>query len=220
MRHLQILAVSFPECFPPEQMAKLKCDHFYGGLPKWLKAMMIYLKASASEKMYSDYLQTAREAEKEEAMEPSHSQTADNQTKPKAMSFFPLQKLKGTQPVKTPAVQVAHLEEDSADKEEGVKSDNPDGIDDMTEEFIMWLAQAVKEAQQDEKCCYHCSSLEHFICECPLLKASRTATHLNKRRGWHQRREPRQPSKRHPRKGHPRHRPSHTDSLLESHPFH
>ena len=114
--------------------------------------------------------------EKEEAVEPSHSQTADNPTKPNVMSFFPLQKLKGTQPVKTPAVWVAHMEEDSADKEEGAESDNPNGIEGMTEEFIVHLARAVKEAQQDEKCCYHCSSPECFIHKCPLVKASRTAT--------------------------------------------
>ena len=51
--------------------------------------------------------------------------------------------------------------------------------DDMTEEFKVHLARAVKEAQQDEKHCYHCSCPEHFICKCPLLKASRSATHLN-----------------------------------------
>ena len=45
-------------------------------------------------------------------MEPSHSQTTDKASKPKVMSFFPLQKLKGTQPTKTPAVRVAHLEEE------------------------------------------------------------------------------------------------------------
>ena len=73
LRHLQILMASFPECFPPDCIAELKCDHFYGRLPKCLKAMMAYLKASAHEKMYSDYLKAAREAEKEEAMEPSHN---------------------------------------------------------------------------------------------------------------------------------------------------
>ena len=31
---LQILAASFPDCFPPDCVAKLKRDHFYGGLPK------------------------------------------------------------------------------------------------------------------------------------------------------------------------------------------
>ena len=71
LRHLQVLGASFPECFPLDHIAKLKCDCFYGGLPKWLKAMVAYLKASTNEKMYSDYLQAVREAEKEEAMEPS-----------------------------------------------------------------------------------------------------------------------------------------------------
>ena len=33
-RHLQILAASFPDCFPPERVAELKRDHFYGGIPK------------------------------------------------------------------------------------------------------------------------------------------------------------------------------------------
>ena len=33
-RHLQILAASFPDHFPPEHVAELKRDHFYGGLPK------------------------------------------------------------------------------------------------------------------------------------------------------------------------------------------
>ena len=46
LRHLQTLAASFPECFPPDHIAELKCDHFYSGLPKWLKAMVAYLKAS------------------------------------------------------------------------------------------------------------------------------------------------------------------------------
>ena len=108
---------------------------------------------------------------------------ADNPTKPKVMRFFPLQKLKGTQPVKTPAVWVVHFEEDSTDKEEGAESDDPNGIESMTEEFIVCLARAVEDAQQEEKCCYHCSSPEHFIHKCPLVKASRTATHLNWKEG-------------------------------------
>ena len=33
-RHLQVLAVSFPDHFPPDCVAELKQDHFYGGLPK------------------------------------------------------------------------------------------------------------------------------------------------------------------------------------------
>ena len=170
---------SFPEHFPLDHIAELKHDHFYNVLPKWLKAMVAYLKASTNEKTYSDYLWAVREAKKEEAMEPSHSQTADSSSKPKAMSFFPLQKLKGTQPARTPAVWVVHLEEDSTDKEEGTKSEDPDGIKGVTEEFIVHLTRAVKEAQQEEKCCYQCGSPEHFIHDCPLVKASRTDSNLN-----------------------------------------
>ena len=174
---------SFPEHFPPHHVAKLKCDHFYGGLPKWLKAMVAYLKASINEKMYLDYLQAAREAEKEEVMEPSHSQMANNTSKPKAMHFFPLWKLKDTQPAMTPAVWVVHLEEKITKKEGGAESEDPNGIEGMTEEFIVHLARAVKDAQQEEKHCYHCHSPEHFIHECLLVKASIAATHLNQNEG-------------------------------------
>ena len=119
LRHLQVLAASFPECFPPDYMAKLKCDHFYGGLPKWLKAMVAYLTATPQEKTYSNYLWATREAEKEYSMELSQSQTIDNTAKPRVTSFFPLQKLKGTQlAVKTPTMCLGHLEEESAKKDE------------------------------------------------------------------------------------------------------
>ena len=65
---------------------KLKCNCFYGGLPKWLKAMVAYLKAILQEKTYSDYLWATREAEKEDSMELSQSpwsQATDNTAKPK-----------------------------------------------------------------------------------------------------------------------------------------
>ena len=52
--------------------------------------MVAYLKASTNENMYSDYLQAEREAENEEAMDPSHSQTTESTSKPMTMSFFPL----------------------------------------------------------------------------------------------------------------------------------
>ena len=55
-QHLQILAVSFPEHFPPDHMAELKHDHFYSRLPKWLRAMVACMMASANEKTYSNYL--------------------------------------------------------------------------------------------------------------------------------------------------------------------
>ena len=74
---------------------------------------------------------------KEDAMEPSHSQTTNSTT----------------QPARTPAVWVAHLEEENADKEEGTESKGPNGIEGITEEFIMCLAMAVKDAQWEEICC-------------------------------------------------------------------
>ena len=124
--------------------------------------MVAFLKASANVKTYSDYLWAAREAEKEEVMEPSCSQTANNTSKPKAMSFFPLWKLKGTQPTRIPAVWVVHLEEECTNKERGAVSEDPTGIKCVTDEFIVDLARAVKDAQQEEKCCYYCSSLGTF----------------------------------------------------------
>ena len=90
--------------------------------------MVANLKASANEKTYSDYHWAVREAEKGEVMEPSHSHTADSTSKYKAMSIFPLQKLKGTQPARTYAVWVAHMEEESVNKEEGTESEDLHGI--------------------------------------------------------------------------------------------
>ena len=55
-RHLQVLAASFPDCFPPEWVAELKRDHFYGRLPKHLKVMVVYLNARPQDRTYSDYL--------------------------------------------------------------------------------------------------------------------------------------------------------------------
>ena len=61
-QHLQILAASFPDWFPPDRVAELKRDHFYGRLPKRLKAMVAYLKVGPQVRMYSDYLRAAQEA--------------------------------------------------------------------------------------------------------------------------------------------------------------
>ena len=57
------------------------------------------------------------------------------------MNFFPLQKLKGTQSARTPDVWVVHLEEESTNKEEGTESENPNGIEGITEEFVVFLAR-------------------------------------------------------------------------------
>ena len=116
-------------------------------------------------------------------MEPSHSQTTNKTSKPKMTSFFPPWKLKGTQPTKTPAIRAMHLEEEGSKEVAGTKSEDPNGIKGVTEEFIVCLARAVKETQKDKKWCYHCSSTDHFMHEYLLVKASRSATHLNQKEG-------------------------------------
>ena len=35
----------------------------------------------------------------------------------------------------------------------------------------------------DERCCYHCSSPKHFICNCPLMKTARDKKQLNGKEG-------------------------------------
>ena len=100
--------------------------------------------------------------------------------KPRATSFFPLRKLKGNRLIlKKPAVHLAHLEEEDAGNDEGQESDDPSRIKGVTEEFMVCLARAVKDAQADEKYCYHCSSPEHFIHNCLFIKTSREKKQLN-----------------------------------------
>ena len=63
-------------------------------------------------------------------MEPYHSWTLDSTIKPKVTSFFPLRKLKGTQPTaKIPATQLTHFEEEAADEEEGSQIKDPEDIE-------------------------------------------------------------------------------------------
>ena len=126
-----------------------------------------------------------QEAKKEEVIEASFNLPTVSESKPRTTSFFPLQKLKGSQPAATPPVWVAQLEEESTSKEECVDSEDPDGIEGLTEEFIVHLARAVKDAQQVEKNCYHCGNLDHFICDCPLVVGSKAGSPLNQREGWH-----------------------------------
>ena len=186
-RHLQVLATSFPDHFSLDCVAELKRECFYGRLPKQLKVIVAYLKAGLQVRMYSDYLRTTWEAENEDSIElpwGPRTQTADGPPKPRTTSFFPLKKLKGNQHLlKKPTVHLAHLEEKDASDDEDPESDNPGRIKGVTEEFMVHLARAVKDAQADEKQCYHCSSLEHFICICPLVKTSREKKQLNGKKG-------------------------------------
>ena len=52
LRHLQILVVSSPDHFPPDRVAELKRDRFYGRLSKQLKAMVAYLKVGPQVRTY------------------------------------------------------------------------------------------------------------------------------------------------------------------------
>ena len=149
--------------------------------------MVAYLKAGPQVRTYSDYLRATREAEKEDSIELSQSPrvpATDGPSKLRATSFFPLRKLKGSQLfMKKPAICLAQLEEEGTNNSKDPESDDPDGIKGVTKEFIVWLARAVKDAQTDKKCCYHCSSPEHFICNCPLMKAARDKKQLNGKEG-------------------------------------
>ena len=168
-------------------MAELKRDLFYGTLPKQLKVMVAYLNVGLQVRTYSDYLRDTQEAEKEDSMKllwGPITQTTNNPPKPRVTSFLPLRKLKGNQPIpKMSAVHLAHLEEEDTGGNEDQDSDNPSRIEGVTEEFVVCLARVVKDAQADEKCCYHCSSPEHFICNCLLIKTSRKNKQLNGKEG-------------------------------------
>ena len=149
--------------------------------------MVAYLKAGPQVRTYSDYLRATREAEKEDSIElfqSSRIQAADGPSKPRTTSFFPLRKLKGNQPLsKKPAIHLAHLDEEEAEDGKDAESDDPGGIEGVMEEFMVQLARAVKDAQADGKYCYHCSSPEHFICNCPLMKAARDKKQLKVKEG-------------------------------------
>ena len=148
---------------------------------------MAYLKVGPQVRTYSDYLRATREAEKEDSIKLSQSfriQTADGPSKPRTTSFFPLRKLKGNQSFpKKPTIQLVQLEEEDADDGEDQENDDPDGIKGVMEEFMVWLARAVKDAQTDDKHCYHCSNPEHFICNCLLMKTARDKKQLNGKEG-------------------------------------
>ena len=114
----------------------------------------------------------------------SRTQTTDSPSKPRTTSFFPLRKLKGSQPFpKKPAICLAQLEEEDTNDGEELESDDPDGIEGVMEELMIQLARAVKDTQMDKRHCYHCSSPEHFICNCPLMKTARDKKLLNGKEG-------------------------------------
>ena len=76
-------------------------------------------------------------------------------------------------------MHLAHLEKEDARDNEDQESEDPSRIEGVMEEFMVHFARAIKDAQADEKHCYHCSSMEHFICNSPLLKTLREKRQLN-----------------------------------------
>ena len=81
--------------------------------------MVAYLKAEPQVRTYSDYLRATWEAEKEDSLELSQSsrtQAANDPSKPRTTSFFPLRNLKGNQRLsKNPTICLAQLEEEEMD---------------------------------------------------------------------------------------------------------
>ena len=114
--------------------------------------MVAYLKVGPQVRTYSDYLRAAPERLKmEDSIElvwSPRAPLADGPTKTRATSFFPLRKLKGNQPFnKKPIVCLAQLEEEDTNEDEDQGRDDPGGIEGVTEEFMVRLARAVKDAQ-------------------------------------------------------------------------
>ena len=76
-------------------------------------------------------------------------------------------------------MHLAHLEEEGTGRDEDEGTNDPNGIDGITEEFMVCLARAIKDAQTEEKCYYHCSSPEYVIHNCLLMKTLRENIQLN-----------------------------------------
>ena len=85
--------------------------------------------------------------------------------------------------VKMPTVCLPHLEEVSAEKDEAADSEDPDGIEGVMEEFMVHLARAMKDGPKQRGMLLHCSSLNHFIHDCLLVKALRMDSHFNCKEG-------------------------------------
>ena len=149
--------------------------------------MVAYLKGGPQVRTYSNYLRVAWEVEKEDSMEFSQSpmtQVTNNTPKQCPTSFFPLQKLKGNKSTpKAQAMHLVHLEEEGTGRDEDEGSDGSDRIKVVTEEFMVCLARAVMNTQTEEKHHFHCSSQEHFICNCPLMKILREKLQINGKEG-------------------------------------
>ena len=152
-----------------------------------MKVMVAYLKVGPQVRTYSDYLRATREAEKEDSIKLSQNsriQVAGGLSRPGTAGFFPLGKLKGNQPFsKRPTIWLVQLEEEDSDNGVDPESDDPDGIEGVVEEFMVWLAGAVGDAQTDGGHCCHCSIPECFVCGCLLVRTAGDGRQLDGREG-------------------------------------
>ena len=187
-RHLQVLATSFPDHFPTDWCGRVK-----EGLLLWQTSQAIKSNGSLPEggSTGENILRLPKgcqgcwEGRFHWVAPKLQNPNCWWPPKPRTTIFFPLRKLKGNQPLtKKPAAHLAHLEEEDVGDGKEPESDDPSGIKGVTEEFVVWLARAVKDAsKQMRNSCYHCSSPEHFIHNCLLVKTSRDKKQLNRKEG-------------------------------------
>ena len=124
---------------------------------------------------------------RKDSMELSQSpqnQAIDNTTKPKTTIFSLCRSSKGTnQYLKQPPCAWCTWKRKVPKGMKKLESEDPDSINRVMEEFMVHLVRAVKDAQVEEKCCYNCSSSEHFICDCPLVRPLRENMQLDCKEG-------------------------------------
>ena len=70
----------------------------------------------------------------------------------------------------TPMVQLAHMEEEAPDDGEDIDGKDPDGLDGVTEEFMVCLARAMKDTQQEWEVLFSLQQPRSFHKDCPLVK--------------------------------------------------
>ena len=149
--------------------------------------MVAYLKVGLQVRTYSDLPKGClggRERRFYGAAQRPYGPDYQQCPKTSSCQFLPPAETQG-QPahLQMPVVLLAHLEEEDAGRDEDKEVNDLGGIERVTKEFMACLARTVKDTQAEEKHCYHCSSAEHFICNCLLLKTFRENEQLNSKEG-------------------------------------
>ena len=121
--------------------------------------------------------------EKEEVMEASQSSVPASMSKLKVTTFFPLQKLKGSQLTITPSTRVCTWKKRVPMRRRVWTVKTQMALKVWQKSSSYHLARAVKDARQMEKHCYHCDRPDHFIHNCPWLEEMTTGSSLNQKEG-------------------------------------